>query len=138
QTTKSEAIRTVRPTKIEGGKPEPTASQPAKTEVPGRQTTAPQSSSLPLRKQEETTPGQTREPNPISALSVNLPTETAFTKLANGFDFPLGPPAAQGYYKALGFRSHGHMAEVWVGTVGGASDLGDPIHSIGAVVLVFA
>lgn len=138
QTTKSEAVGPVRPTMIEGGKPEPTASQPAKTEVPGRQTTAPQSSSLPLRKQEEITPGQTREPNPISALSVNLPTETAFTKLANGFDFPVGPPDAQGYYKARGFRSHGHLGEDWDGTRGGDSDLGDPIYSIGDGLVVFA
>src|ERR1700675_642001 len=64
--------------------------------------------------------------------------ETAFTKLANGFDFPVGKPEAQGYYKARGFRSGGHLGEDWDGIGGGDTDLGDPIYSIGDGVVVFA
>jgi murein DD-endopeptidase MepM/ murein hydrolase activator NlpD len=69
---------------------------------------------------------------------INLQNETAFTKLANGFDFPVGKPEAQGYYKARGFRSHGHLGEDWDGIRGGDTDLGDPIYSMGEGVVVFA
>lgn len=69
---------------------------------------------------------------------INLQNETAFTKVANGFDFPVGKPDAQGYYKARGFRSHGHLGEDWDGIRGGDTDLGDPICSIGDGVVVFA
>jgi murein DD-endopeptidase MepM/ murein hydrolase activator NlpD len=64
--------------------------------------------------------------------------DTAFTRLADGFDFPIGKPDAQGYYKARGFRSHGHLGEDWDGVRGGDTDLGDPIYSIGDGVVVFA
>jgi murein DD-endopeptidase MepM/ murein hydrolase activator NlpD len=64
--------------------------------------------------------------------------DTAFTQLANGFDFPVGKPDAQGYYKARGFRSRGHLGEDWDGNRGGDTDLGDPIYSIGDGVVVFA
>jgi murein DD-endopeptidase MepM/ murein hydrolase activator NlpD len=69
---------------------------------------------------------------------INLQNETAFTKVANGFDFPIGKPDAQGYYKARGFRSHGHLGEDWDGIRGGDTDLGDPIYSVGDGVVVFA
>ena len=70
--------------------------------------------------------------------SVSLPMETAFTKLADGFDFPVGKPDGQGYYKARGYRSGGHLGEDWDGLRGGDTDLGDPIYSIGDGVVVFA
>jgi murein DD-endopeptidase MepM/ murein hydrolase activator NlpD len=81
---------------------------------------------------------QSRSSRPPSAQALNLHSETALTKLANGFDFPVGKPDAQGYYKARGFRSHGHLGEDWDGIRGGDTDLGDPIYSIGDGVVVFA
>jgi murein DD-endopeptidase MepM/ murein hydrolase activator NlpD len=113
KTGKSEGVAPVRPTMIESGKQEPAASHPEETEVRGGQTGAPQ-------------------PRTLSAA------ETAFTKLANGYDFPVGTPDAQGYYKARGFRSHGHLGEDWDGLRGGDTDLGDPIYSIGDGLVVFA
>ena len=70
--------------------------------------------------------------------AIDAPIETAFTKLADGFDFPVGKPDAQGYYKARGFRAHGHLGEDWDGIRGGDSDLRDPIYSIGNGIVVFA
>ena len=66
------------------------------------------------------------------------PLETGFTKIADGFDFPVGKPEAEGYYKARGFRQGGHVGEDWDGTRGGDTDLRDPIYSIGDGIVVFA
>lgn len=68
----------------------------------------------------------------------NRSMETASTRLADGFDFPVGKPEAEGYYKARGFRSGGHVGEDWDGIRGGDTDLGDPIYCIGDGVVVFA
>jgi murein DD-endopeptidase MepM/ murein hydrolase activator NlpD len=73
-----------------------------------------------------------------SSRFLRAPLETAFVRLADGFDFPVGKPDSQGYYKARGFRSHGHMGEDWDGIRGGDSDLGDPIYCIGDGIVVFA
>lgn len=77
------------------------------------------------------------DPAPI-AQPVSTHFDTAFTRLADGFDFPVGRPDAQGYYKARGFRSHGHLGEDWDGVGGGDTDLGDPICSIADGLVVFA
>jgi len=69
---------------------------------------------------------------------LKAPLETAFVKLSDGFDFPVGKPDSQGYYKARGFRAHGHMGEDWDGIRGGDTDLGDPIFCIGDGIVVFA
>src|SRR5205085_6221457 len=57
-----------------------------------------------------------------STRGLKMPLETAFVKIADGFDFPVGKPDAQGYYKARGFRSHGHLGEDWDGIRGGDTD----------------
>ena len=64
--------------------------------------------------------------------------DVAYTKLADGFDFPVGKPEAEGYYKARGYQPNGHLGEDWDGTRGGDTDLRDPIYSIGDGVVVFA
>src|SRR5439155_19853682 len=88
---------------------------------------------------EKTDPGSML-PAQEPTINLQLPSrsmETASTRLADGFDFPVGKPEAEGYYKARGFRSGGHMGEDWDGIRGGDTDLNDPIYCIGAGVVVF-
>ena len=75
---------------------------------------------------------------PPSVIPATSSFDTAFTKMADGFDFPVGKPEAEGYYKARGYRVHGHMGEDWDGVRGGDTDLRDPIYSIGDGIVVFA
>ena len=75
-------------------------------------------------------------PPPMPSLSFS--SQSALTKLADGFDLPVGKPDARGYYKARGFKSHGHMGEDWDGVGGGDTDLGDPVYCIGDGIVVFA
>ncbi|MGF1657423.1 MAG: murein hydrolase activator EnvC family protein [Verrucomicrobiales bacterium] len=67
-----------------------------------------------------------------------LAQRTVRTPVADGFDLPVGPPDAKGYYMARGFRASSHLGEDWNGVGGGNSDLGDPIYNIGHGVVVFA
>lgn len=57
---------------------------------------------------------------------------------ADGFDFPVGPPEAKGYYNAQVFGKNDHLGDDWNGTGGGNSDLGDPVFSIGNGIVTFA
>jgi murein DD-endopeptidase MepM/ murein hydrolase activator NlpD len=74
----------------------------------------------------------------MGGLALPAQAQTAFTRLADGFDFPVGKPNAEGYYKARGFRSHGHLGEDWDGVGGGNTDYRDPVYSIGTGIVVFA
>jgi len=56
--------------------------------------------------------------------------ETASTRLADGFDFPVGKPDAEGYYKARGYRVGGHMGEDWTASAAATPTLKDPIYCI--------
>jgi murein DD-endopeptidase MepM/ murein hydrolase activator NlpD len=58
--------------------------------------------------------------------------------VATGFDFPVGPPDAAGYYDARPFGEDDHLGSDWNGTGGGDSDPGDPVHAIGDGVVSFA
>lgn len=60
--------------------------------------------------------------------------------LADGFDFPVGKPNGDGYYKARGLRlrSPKHYGEDWNGRGGGDSDLGDPVYAIADGIVTFA
>ncbi len=75
-------------------------------------------------------------------LVVCLPTgyaaDTIRLKLADGFDFPVGKPEGDGYYKARGFYPNGHLGEDWNGRGGGDSDLGAPIYATAGGVVVYS
>ena len=64
----------------------------------------------------------------------------AFVPLADGFDFPVGKPDAEGYYKSRGLRlrTPRHMGEDWNGVGGGNSDLGDPVYTVGHGLVTYA
>lgn len=55
-----------------------------------------------------------------------------------GFDFPIGPPDAVGYYDAQPFGVNHHLGNDWNGMLGGDSDLGAPIHAIGEGIVIDA
>ncbi|MCB1231993.1 MAG: M23 family metallopeptidase [Verrucomicrobiae bacterium] len=58
--------------------------------------------------------------------------------IADGFDYPVGPPNGDGYYKARGYYPNGHLGEDWNGRGGGNTDEGDPIYAIGHGVVVYS
>jgi murein DD-endopeptidase MepM/ murein hydrolase activator NlpD len=58
--------------------------------------------------------------------------------LADGFDFPVGKPNADQYYKQRGFIAGRHPGEDWNGAGGGNSDFGAPIYAIGNGVVVLS
>jgi len=64
--------------------------------------------------------------------------ETVRCALADGFDFPVGKPEGEGFYKSRGYFPNGHMGEDWNGRGGGNSDLGAPIYSIARGVVVIS
>jgi murein DD-endopeptidase MepM/ murein hydrolase activator NlpD len=59
---------------------------------------------------------------------------------ADGFDFPVGKPNADGYYKSRGLRLRApeHFGEDWNGRAGGNSDIGAPVYAIADGVVTFA
>lgn len=59
-------------------------------------------------------------------------------RLADGFDFPVGKPDAEGFYKARGYWPNGHLGEDWNGNGGGDSDLRAPIYAMGRGVVIFS
>lgn len=64
--------------------------------------------------------------------------DVAATLVADGFDFPVGKPDGEGYYRARGYRANGHLGDDWNGKGGGDTDLGDPVYSVAHGVVVFA
>jgi murein DD-endopeptidase MepM/ murein hydrolase activator NlpD len=116
------------------GKSEPLV---AKVEpAPPREGPANAAKMLPSKAEQVSIPTQKDPPQIIPAVSGSL--DTGFTKIADGFDFPVGKPEAEGYYKARGFRPGGHLGEDWDGVRGGDTDLRDPIYSVGDGIVVFA
>ena len=64
--------------------------------------------------------------------------DTARTRLADGFDQPVGKPDASGYYTSRGFRPKYHMGEDWNGLEGGNKDLGKPVYATANGLVVLA
>ncbi len=64
----------------------------------------------------------------------------AYVPLADGFDYPVGKPNGEGYYKARGLRltTPRHMGEDWNGKGYGNTDLGDPVYTIGHGLVTYA
>lgn len=59
------------------------------------------------------------------------------TRVADGFDQPVGKPDAAGFYTSRGFLTY-HPGEDWNGLKGGNSDLGAPVYAIGHGYVTFA
>jgi len=57
---------------------------------------------------------------------------------SDGFDFPVGKPNGENYFKALKFGQRHHLGEDWNGLGGGNTDLGDPIYSTSDGLVVFS
>jgi murein DD-endopeptidase MepM/ murein hydrolase activator NlpD len=91
---------------------------------------------LPSKAEQVSIPTQKDPPQLMPAVSGSL--DTGLTRIADGFDFPVGKPEAEGYYKARGFRPGGHVGEDWDGVRGGDTDLKDPIFSVADGIVVFA
>ena len=60
--------------------------------------------------------------------------------LADGFDYPVGKPNADSYYKSRGLRlrSPHHFGEDWNGRGGGDSDYGAPVYAIADGIVTIA
>ncbi|MFT5584159.1 MAG: murein DD-endopeptidase MepM/ murein hydrolase activator NlpD [Cognaticolwellia sp.] len=58
--------------------------------------------------------------------------------VADGFDFPVGQPDANGYYDAQPFGRNDHLGSDWNGRGGGDSDLGDPVFATAAGYVRYA
>jgi murein DD-endopeptidase MepM/ murein hydrolase activator NlpD len=74
----------------------------------------------------------------VTALVSAPSPDTARTRLADGFDQPVGKPNAEGYYMSRGFRARYHMGEDWNGLEGGNSDLGKPVYATANGIVVLA
>jgi murein DD-endopeptidase MepM/ murein hydrolase activator NlpD len=64
--------------------------------------------------------------------------ETIKIPLADGFDYPVGKPHAEGYYVFRGYWPNGHLGEDWNGNGGGNTDLGDPVYAIADGIAVYS
>ena len=63
--------------------------------------------------------------------------QTVRTLVADGFDYPVGKPDANGYYLSRGWLRF-HPGEDWNANSGGNSDLGHAVYAIGNGFIVFA
>ncbi len=74
------------------------------------------------------------------ALPVCAFSQQAKVNLADGFDFPVGKPNADAYFKARGMRLRDpkHFGEDWNGRGGGDTDLGDPVYAVADGIVTFA
>ena len=59
-------------------------------------------------------------------------------KVADSFDFPVGPPDADGYYNAQPFGENNHLGDDWNAKTGGDTDLGDTVYACANGVIKIA
>lgn len=68
----------------------------------------------------------------VKTTTIN-PYDSIFAKrpefISDGFDYPVGPPDAKGYYDAQPFTKNTHLGEDWNGKGGGNTDLGDTVYA---------
>lgn len=64
----------------------------------------------------------------------------ALVPVADGFDFPVGKPNGEGFYKARGlrFKSPRHLGEDWNSKGGGDSDVGAPTYTVAHGLVTYA
>jgi murein DD-endopeptidase MepM/ murein hydrolase activator NlpD len=62
----------------------------------------------------------------------------AMTRLADGFDFPVGIPNGEGYKKSRGFTVHGHLGEDWLREAGSGASFRDPVYAAGNGIVTLA
>jgi murein DD-endopeptidase MepM/ murein hydrolase activator NlpD len=76
----------------------------------------------------------------VFLMGLSVSAEQLKINLADGFDFPVGKPNAEGYYKARGLRLRApqHFGEDWNGRAGGDSDLGAPVYAIAEGIVTLA
>lgn len=75
----------------------------------------------------------------IACASADPPPVTCPSDVAtDGFDFPVGPPDARGYYDAQPFGTNTHLGADWNGVGGGNTDLDDPVFTAATGVVTFA
>lgn len=77
----------------------------------------------------------------LTVLAVPAATaEQVRVSLADGFDFPVGKPNADGYYRSRGLRLRAphHFGEDWNGRGGGDSDLGSPVYAVADGIVTLA
>ena len=77
---------------------------------------------------------ETTTSNGLTTTSSNHPS----SRSADGFDLPVNPPDARGYYKSRGFRAGGHLGEDWVTDGGSSKGFRSPVHAIGNGLVVLA
>lgn len=74
----------------------------------------------------------------LLAICLSKASGQTISRTADGFDLPVAPPDAAGFYKSRGFRSGGHMGEDWVTDGGSARGFGKPVYAIGNGIVVLA
>lgn len=83
----------------------------------------------------ETRPDTGHSPDSLAAIPIPDP---IIPSPCDGFDFPVGPPDANGYYNAQKFTRNEHLGDDWNGLGGGNTDLGDPVYSVADGIVVYA